>query len=116
MISEILTLALDPSNRSNQQYLLQILLVICKQLKPQSNAQNLFKDLENENEDSDKDKQPTISNMDPESSTSKNVVKYLNLVKNQLAIFNLLLVINTSNRSSNSTITNQSGVELQPFG
>jgi len=104
LISEILTLALDPSNRSNQQYLLQILLV------------NLFKDLENENEDSDKDKQPTISNMDPESSTSKNVVKYLNLVKNQLAIFNLLLVINTSNRSSNSTITNQSGVELQPFG
>lgn len=43
-------LAVDPSNSFNQKYLLQILIVICKQLKPSAQGQNVFKDIEEENE------------------------------------------------------------------
>jgi hypothetical protein len=34
LIGDIIDLAIDPSNSFNQQYLLQLLLVFCKQLKP----------------------------------------------------------------------------------
>ena len=46
LINQIVTLAADPSNQTNQQYLLQVLLVISKQLKPGNSTQNLFKDLD----------------------------------------------------------------------
>jgi hypothetical protein len=54
LISRIIELAVDPSNSFNQKYLIHILLQICKQLKPQNNANNLFKDLEDENSEEPK--------------------------------------------------------------
>lgn len=50
LIGKIMELAVDPSNSFNQKYLLQILIVICKQLKPSAQGQNVFKDIEEENE------------------------------------------------------------------
>lgn len=50
LIGQIMELAVDPSNSFNQKYLLQILIVICKQLKPSAQSQNVFKDIEEENE------------------------------------------------------------------
>lgn len=44
LINQIVELAADPSNKFNQQYLLQVLLSITKQLKPSN--QNIFKDLD----------------------------------------------------------------------
>ena len=46
MVHQMVELAADPSNQFNQQYLLSILLVIAKQLKPSNQSQNLFKDLD----------------------------------------------------------------------
>ena len=46
MISNMVELAADPSNQFNQQYLLQVLLVIAKQLKPSNQTQNVCKDLD----------------------------------------------------------------------
>lgn len=48
-VKKMIELALDPSNGFNQQYLLSILLTVCKQLKPQNQSQNIFKDLDEEN-------------------------------------------------------------------
>jgi hypothetical protein len=56
LVNLIIELAIDPTNSFNQPYLLAVLLAICKQLKPQSGANNLFKDLDEENEDSDSTK------------------------------------------------------------
>jgi len=53
LIGRIIELAVDPSNAFNQQYLLAVLLAFTKSLKPATNTQNLFKDLDEENEDSD---------------------------------------------------------------
>lgn len=52
-IGRIIELAVDPSNSFNQPYLLAVLLAFTKSLKPATNTQNLFKDLDEENEDSD---------------------------------------------------------------
>ena len=38
MISQMIDLAIDPSNGANQQYLLEILLEICKQYAPETPA------------------------------------------------------------------------------
>ena len=46
-------MALDPSNSFNQPYLLTILLSFTKSLKPNTNNQNLFKDLDEEDNDDD---------------------------------------------------------------
>jgi len=54
LVSRIIELAIDPSNSFNQKYLMHVLLQICKQLKPQNYANNLFKDLEDENSEETK--------------------------------------------------------------
>ena len=66
IIDLAIRLAIDPSNGFNQQYVIQVLLAICKQIKPGSQANNLFKDLEDEDDThSDKNK------FDPEAPQSK---------------------------------------------
>lgn len=52
LLGRIMELAADPSNKFNQQYLLQVLLVVCKQLKMGfSQAQNVFKELGEKEDD-----------------------------------------------------------------
>jgi len=51
IINSIVELAIDPLNSFNQQYLLHVLVAICKQLKPQSTAQNAFKNLDEDDEE-----------------------------------------------------------------
>lgn len=67
IVGRIVELATDPSNGFNQQYLLAVLLALTKALKPSSNTNNLFKDLDEENEDSDsaaKGPSPQAQNFD----------------------------------------------------
>jgi len=73
-------LFLDPSNSFNQQYLLQVLIVICKQLKPQSPAeQNMFKSLE---KDDGSDNEGSGNNQFKEDSAQgKSTLKFLKIVK-----------------------------------
>lgn len=51
IIGSIVELAIDPLNSFNQQYLLQVLVAVCKQLKPQTTAQNTFKNLDEEDDE-----------------------------------------------------------------
>ena len=80
MVADIIALAIDPSNSFNQQYLLQVLIVICKQLKPQSPAeQNMFKSLE---KDDGSDNEGSGNNQFKEDSAQgKNTLKFLKIVK-----------------------------------
>ena len=89
IVETAIQLAIDPSNGFNQQYLLTVLLAICKQIKPGSQANTLFKDLEDEDEtQSDKNK------FDPETPQSKQMLAFLGLVKKHDLIYNLLIMIN----------------------
>jgi hypothetical protein len=69
-IRRLIELATDPSNEFNQKYLLQILLQLCKCLKPQQH--NIFKDMDDDDQESKK--------LDPQSSVGKMVLKFLQLV------------------------------------
>ena len=94
MISKMVELAADPSNQFNQQYLLQVLLVIAKQLKPSNQSNNLFKDLD---EDEQYGKQGgDAMNFDIDSTNSKNLLKFLNIVKKQDFVYHLLIMMNSS--------------------
>lgn len=50
-VGTILELAVDCSNDFNQQYLLQILLAVCKQLKQSNDSQNVFRDLDEDGQE-----------------------------------------------------------------
>ena len=68
--------------------------MIAKQLKPSNNSQNLFKDLD---EDEQYGKQGVDAmNFDIETTNSKNLLKFLNIVKNQDFIYHLLIMMNSS--------------------
>ncbi len=77
-------LSIDPSNSFNQKFLLNVILQVCKNLKPQNN--NIFKDLD---ADDDKDK-----SFDPSSTLGKQVLQFLSIVKETNYIYNLALIIN----------------------
>jgi hypothetical protein len=94
LIAQIVELASDPSNQFNQHYLLQVLLVISKQLKPGSQSQNLFKDLD---EDEQYGKQGgDAMNFDIETTNSKYLLKYLKIVNKQDFVYHLLIMINSN--------------------
>ena len=77
LVRQIVEQAADPSNEFNQQYLLHILLVLCKQLKPSN--QNIFKDLD---EDEQYGKQGGQNmNFDIDSTNSKNLLKFLKIIE-----------------------------------
>lgn len=75
-VAKLIDLAIDPSNAFNQQYLLSILLIICKQLKPQNQSNNIFKDL-----DEDGGAKNDSNLFDIDSQGSKNLLKFLNIVE-----------------------------------
>ena len=50
-VGTIIELAVDCSNQHNQQYLLQILVAICKQLKQSNDSQNVFRDLDEDGQE-----------------------------------------------------------------
>ena len=83
LLSRIMALAIDPSNSFNQPYLLSVLLAFAKSLKPNTNNQPLFKDLDEENEDSDSSGQkgpsPQAQSFDLTTAISRNLVKFLKL-------------------------------------
>lgn len=83
----LLSLAVDPSNSFNQQYLLQVLLALSKQLRPGANQQNVFKDMEEESQ----------KGFDPETQSGKNIMLFLKIVKEEEILHNLLILINTIN-------------------
>ena len=101
----MLTLAIDPSNSHNQQYLLQILLAVTKQLRPSSQQQNVFKDVEED--DSSK-------GFDPETQNGKNILALLNIVQEKDILFNLLISINSMN--SQQSYVNQQQVKIKKIG
>jgi hypothetical protein len=70
-IRKIVELAIDPSNSFNQKYLLNILVQVCKNLKPPQ--QNIFKDLDEEDDDKKK--------LDPQSPIGKMVIQFMNIVR-----------------------------------
>lgn len=68
--------------------------MIAKQLKPSNNSQNLFKDLD---EDEQYGKQGgDAMNFDIETTNSKNLLKFLNIVKSQDFVYHLLIMMNAS--------------------
>ena len=93
-VAKMFELALDPSNAFNQQYLLQILMSVCKQLKPQNQAQSIFKDLDEEGDKKDPNQ------FDIESQHSKNLLKFLSIVEKQQVLYNLLILINLDDTSN----------------
>ena len=70
-IGTIIELAIDPSNSFNQKYLLSILLMISKQLKPVT--ENMFKDLEDEDTVNEQKK----NQFDPTYYGNANLLKFL---------------------------------------
>lgn len=121
LVNLIIELAIDPTNSFNQPYLLAVLLAICKQLKPQSGANNLFKDLDEENEDSDSTKVSAsiqASNFDADSQASKNLVSFLKNSQNNQLIYNLLIIINSQDTREGFTpkYTNQQNLEITKIG
>jgi len=69
-IRQIIQLAIDPSNEFNQKYLLQVLIQIVKNLKPQNI--NIFKDLDEVEEDKKR--------LDPDSATGRMISMFMSLV------------------------------------
>lgn len=96
-------LSIDPTNSFNQKYLFNIILQVCKNLKPQNN--NIFKDLDAED---DKDKR-----FDPTSVLGKQVLQFLSLVKETNYIYNLALLININD---DETYYNQQQITVPKFG
>lgn len=71
-----------------------MLLVIAKQLKPSNQSHNLFKDLD---EDEQYGKQgDQAMNFDIETTNSKNLLKFLSIVKKQDFVYHLLIMMNSS--------------------
>ena len=93
-IDKLFELALDPSNAFNQQHILSILMTVCKQLKPQNQAQNIFKDLDEEGDKKDPNQ------FDIESQHSKNLLKFLNIVEKQQVMYNLVIFMNSDDTST----------------
>lgn len=105
-IRRIVELAIDPSNDFNQKYLLHILLIVCKNLKPQSN--NIFKDLDDDDDEKKK--------LDPESNIGKMVLKFMAIIKETQLLYNLLLIINTKGTGDDDYIMNQFDQRIPKFG
>ena len=78
-VRRIIELAIDPSNAFNQKYLLNILVQVCKNLKPPQ--QNIFKDLDEEDDDKKK--------LDPQSPIGKMVIAFMSIVKDSQLLYNL---------------------------
>ena len=121
VLGKIVKLALDPSNSFNQPYLLSVLLAFAKSLKPNTNNQNLFKDLDDNEEDSDssakKGPSPQAQNFDLKTATSRNLVAFLNVAQNNQLFYNLLLIINVGDLdSSQSTYMNQQNAVIKRIG
>jgi hypothetical protein len=100
MISKIIELAIDPSNQFNQKYLLQILLVVCKHLKPSSLSNNLFKDLEDE--DSQEPRK-----FDKNTAQGKAMLIFMKFVKSHNLIYNLIIIINSRELTDDEVLINQ---------
>lgn len=79
---------MDPANAFNHKYLLNVVLHVCKNLKPNSN--NIFKDLDDD--DSDKKK------FDPDSNIGKQTLAFMKLVKETNFLCHLLLIVNDGNK------------------
>lgn len=93
-VAKLIDLSLDPSNSFNQQYLLTILLIICKQLKPQNQSNNIFKDL-----DEDGGAKNDSNLFDIDSQGSKNLLKFLNIVERSNVLYQLLILMNSNDLS-----------------
>ena len=104
ILRRIMELSIDPSNQFNQKYLLNVVLTICKNLKPQNNN-NLFKDLDKE-DDADK-------KFDPTSQLGKQVCQFLSIVKETNYMYNLCIIINTSD---SNLYLNQQDLQVPKFG
>lgn len=87
-LRRLFDLSVDPLNSFNHKFLLNLILTVCKTMKPQNN--NIFKDLD---EDSEKEKK-----FDPETTLGKQILKIFKIVKETNYIYNLLLLINTGDR------------------
>lgn len=107
IVSEIIDLAVDPANSFNHKYLLKVLITICKQLKPQNNTANIFKDLDDDNND---------KKFDPESLQGVLTLHFLKLIKDQHLIYNLLLTINTVGSDESDHIRNQNRQRILKIG
>lgn len=94
-LRQIVDLAVDPTNAFNQKYLLNIILHICKNLKP--NVGNIFKDPDEDNDDQKR-------KFDPDSVLGKQVLQLLSIIKETNFLYNLLLIVN---KCDNDTIQNQ---------
>lgn len=86
-MKRLISLAIDPSNSFNQKFLLQVMVQICKQLKP--HATNFLKDLED-------DDSQEVKKFDPESVQGKQTLIFLKLMQKHALIYNLLSIITTA--------------------
>lgn len=83
MIAKMIDLAIDPSNSANQQYLLEILLEICKQFAPEAPAmQHAFEEV------------ASAAKFDLETVKSQQQLALLEQVKDSDFFYNLMILIN----------------------
>lgn len=113
LVGRIMESALDPTNTENQKYLLNLLSVICKQLKPQPQGNGLFKEAEDDGRAGNQDGLGT--SFDPESPQCRNIAKFLRLARERDLVYNLLILLNGADLEP-STYQNQQGLEVRRFG
>lgn len=112
-VGTIIELAVDCSNQFNQQYLLQVLMAICKQLKQSNDSSNVFRDLDDEGQDGANENKKN-QQFDPSLPQNKNVLNFLDQVEKQNMFSNLILNINQ--RDDEVTYTNQNQINVKKLG
>lgn len=91
-VGTIIELALDCSNAHNQQYLLQILVAIGKQVKQSNESQTVFRDLDEDGQETTNENKKN-QQFDPSLPQNQNTLKFLEQVQKQDLLSNLLLNI-----------------------